>query len=254
MSHPRRMLLLAAAVTWVACGGDEGGDQGVPVPPLRDDPPVFPAVPAEEGPAPRTGMMTYLADAARFTDCATAAAYPIAQEGGYAALERAYLAARPAPGEPVLVTVQAAVAAREGMEGGLIPTLLVDSLLEVHPDRGCGGERPDAPLERTEWVLAEVVGGVPVPPGVEATLVLDPERSAAAGSTGCNRFDGSYRLDGGRLTFGMSAATRMACPETSMALEVDYLEALRLAGSYRLLGPTLELLGAGGPVARFRAR
>jgi len=199
-------------------------------------------------------MMTYLADAATFVDCATGTAYPVATEGGYLALERAYLASRAGPGEPLLVSVHASVGARQGMEGGPLPTLVVDSLVEIMPGRGCGDEAPDAPLERTEWLLVGVVGGVPVPDGVEATLVLDPDEPAAAGSTGCNRFTGTYRIDGGRLTFGMTAATRMACPDPLMALEADYLEALRLAGSYRLQGSTLELLGADGPVARFRAR
>ena len=99
--------------------------------------------------------------------------------------------------------------------------------------------------------LVSVPGGGEVPSGSDASLLLHPEERAATGSTGCNRFTGSYTLNGGRLSLGMTATTRMACPPPLMALEADYLEALRLTGSFRILGDTLELLGEAGAVARF---
>ncbi|HYG45014.1 MAG TPA: META domain-containing protein, partial [Bordetella sp.] len=44
---------------------------------------------------------------------------------------------------------------------------------------------------------------------------------------GCNRYMGSYKLQGGKLSISVPATTRMACPAPERArLEVDYLQAL----------------------------
>lgn len=200
------------------------------------------------------GMMTYMADAARFTECRTGLDFAVAMEGAYLAMERAYLDARSAPGDPLLVSVRGRLALHPGMEGDPVRTLFVDGFEGAFPGVGCGGAEADLPLEGTEWVLTEVVGGVTVPEGADASLVLASMEGRAAGSSGCNRFIGTYDLAGGRITFGMEALTRRACSGPLMDLERDYMEALRLTGSYRLVGATLELLGESGPVARFRAR
>ena len=42
---------------------------------------------------PLRGMLTYVADEARFTECLTGRDYPLVKDGDYAALEHAYLAA-----------------------------------------------------------------------------------------------------------------------------------------------------------------
>ena len=48
-----------------------------------------------------SGMYSYLADAANFTECLTGARYPVAMEADNLALERAYLArARTSPARP----------------------------------------------------------------------------------------------------------------------------------------------------------
>lgn len=200
------------------------------------------------------GMMTYMADAARFTECRSGASFALATEGAYLSLERAYLDARSAPGEPLLVAVRGRLAVHPGMEGGPVPTLFVDGFEGAFPGVGCGGTEAEAALEGMEWSLVEVAGGAPVPMEADASLVLEPTEGRASGSSGCNRFIATYTLAGGRLTFGMEALTPRACSDPLMALERDYMEALRLTGSYRLVGGELELLGEAGPVARFRPR
>ncbi len=66
--------------------------------------------PAALQPTDRTetwqGIYSYQADAGRFVECRTGANMPVAQAGDNALLEAAYLAARPAPGAPMLVEVQ----------------------------------------------------------------------------------------------------------------------------------------------------
>ena len=112
---------------------------------------------------------------------------------------------------------------------------------------------PEAPLEGTEWRLVEMPGAPDPPAGARATLLLEHGGGTVRGSTGCNSFDGAWEIAGTRLSLGLGALGTAACPEALARLEADYLEALRRAGSYRLRGDTLELLGAEGVVARFRA-
>jgi len=194
--------------------------------------------------------MTYLADAPRFTECGSGTSFVMAADGDYLAAERAYLDAG-AQGEPLRVTFDGRVARRPGMEGGDVDAVVVTRFGGAEPGRGCGDEPVTAPLEGTLWSLVALPGARAVPAGARATLVLDPEARTASGSTGCNRFTGRYDLQGGRLTVGITATTRMACPEALVALDADFLDALRVAGSYRFVGAFLELLGETGPVARF---
>jgi copper homeostasis protein (lipoprotein) len=209
------------------------------------------AVTSQEGERAFRGMMVYMADAPRFTDCETSLSYPMAQEGDYLAAERAYLDARSGPGEPVLMNFQGMLARRPGMEGGEVDAVVVTAFGGVDPGSGCGPEPLTGLLEGTEWRLVALPGAVDVPTDAVATLLLDPDGHRSSGSTGCNRFTGGYDLAGGRLTVSLSALTRMACPDPLATLEVDYLEALRGAGTYRFAGGLLELLGEAGPVARF---
>lgn len=121
------------------------------------------------------------------------------------------------------------------------------------------GSRAEAPgtgtasraLEGTEWALASLDGAaVTVPSGWERpTLRLADGR--AEGTTGCNRFSGSYELSGDRLTFGPAAATRRACPG-DMGLEASYLRALEATDRYTTSGDRLTLYDGERAVAEFR--
>jgi len=88
------------------------------------------------------GMVRYLADAASIRLCATGAQLPVAMEGDFRALERAYLKALPAgaAGQPLLVNLHGLITSRPSMELGQPPqrTLVVERLVGVHPGQGCG--------------------------------------------------------------------------------------------------------------------
>ncbi|KAA0011892.1 META domain-containing protein [Billgrantia pellis] len=124
---------------------------------------------------------------------------------------------------------------------------------------GCTGlEGPtshDESLENTYWkliragdVMAEALDN-----RREAHVVLHAEERRVAGSTGCNRLTGSYRLENDSLRFGPLITTRMAClqgGETEQAL----LEALEVAASWQVEGVALTLKDeAGIAVAHFEA-
>jgi heat shock protein HslJ len=109
-----------------------------------------------------------------------------------------------------------------------------------------------ADLLGTRWLLVEVGGEAVAPLGEEraAHLILDPAESRAYGSGGCNRFTGSFELNGEELRFGPIAATRMACEEPVMRLETEFFDALASVGRYELDGETLVLLDGDTVVAR----
>lgn len=142
---------------------------------------------------------------------------------------------------------------------GEAPAIVPDSGVVPLRTDSAGGRLPSEPellgpatLEGTEWVLVSLPGAPDPPEGARATLVLDDERGILHGSTGCGTFDGSYQLEGGRLRLGVTGVVPASCADALARLATDYLEALRLTGSWRLRADTLALIGEAGVVARFR--
>ncbi len=108
----------------------------------------------------RRGYYRYLADAASFADCERRETFPVLFEGDHRALERAYLAARQRPGDPMMVRLRGTLVQR-APEPGLPPRLhlRVDEFLMVLPDHDCDGpierrSRPARPLEAESEPLA----------------------------------------------------------------------------------------------------
>jgi heat shock protein HslJ len=93
--------------------------------------------------------------------------------------------------------------------------------------------------------------GVTAPPGRAATLRLSAGDRRAAGNGGCNRFGGTYTLEGSGLRFGPLASTKMFC-EGVIEQEQAFLGALAAATGYRVEGNDRLLLGPDGPLARLR--
>jgi len=110
------------------------------------------------------------------------------------------------------------------------------------------------PLIDTQWVLTELANA-PVPAGErqrEASIRFQTE-GKVSGSTGCNRFSGTYALEGHLLHFGQLAMTRMACAD-DQGIEADYMKALETTRQFQIHRNTLDLLdGAGRNAARFKA-
>jgi heat shock protein HslJ len=99
------------------------------------------------------------------------------------------------------------------------------------------------------------MGASPVSPMAgdkQPRLLLDPAENRATGFAGCNRFFGSYELDGSSLTFGPIGATRMACPYLETGLETSVMEALGSTRQWKTAGGELLLLAGDDVQARFR--
>jgi heat shock protein HslJ len=64
-----------------------------------------------------------------------------------------------------------------------------------------------------------------------------------SGNSGCNQFNGAYKVDGNQIKIGPLASTMMMCsdPEGVMDQEARFLAALQSAASYEIEGNVLQL-------------
>jgi heat shock protein HslJ len=205
------------------------------------------------------GEMTYLADAARFTECATGRSYPMAMEGDYITAERAYTGAVSRPGGPLYVTFEGAITDRPKMEGeGTERSVVVSRFINVWPSQRCTRAIAAASLKNTYWRIVRL-GADPVSIAAgrrEPHLLLRSAdgRDSYAATAGCNQLVGGFTTSGEAIRFSAAAATLMACPPPLDALERNLAEALGAARRWRVTANTLELFDeAGAPVGLFEA-
>jgi heat shock protein HslJ len=100
-------------------------------------------------------------------------------------------------------------------------------------------------LAGTSWLLSEIAGAPPVSSDNPAELEFNAE-GGIAGSTGCNRFFGSYTVSGDTLSFGQLGSTMMACPDEVMQQETSFLQLMGVVASYSIVDDTLTLSTADG--------
>jgi copper homeostasis protein (lipoprotein) len=203
------------------------------------------------------GMYSYMADAGIFRECVSQVRFPVAQAADNAALEHGYGAARGEPGEAILVTLDARIAARPGMEGDrLVDAVVVERFIGAWPGETCGNPLVTANLIDTYWKLTRI-GDQPVPlrpEGREPHMILQSDGNRVGGFGGCNRFMGGFRQAERSLEFGQIASTMMACMD-GMDLEQEFLGTLGATSTWKITGEHLELYDSGGTViARFEAR
>ncbi|MBB1516799.1 META domain-containing protein [Tessaracoccus sp. MC1679] len=114
----------------------------------------------------------------------------------------------------------------------------------------CASATPAAPpssgdLVGVTWLLEDLAGEAPVD-GSPVTVHFADD-GALFGSGGCNRFSGTYEIDGGTLTVGDALpSTMMACADDVMALESSFFTALTDARGFAVDGETLTLNDEGG--------
>lgn len=195
------------------------------------------------------GMFTYFADAPTFVHCATGLMHPVAQEGDYLDLERAYLEDRPGPAEPLFVTLDATIEMRPQMEGPDRLTLIADGFDATWPGETCARAAAAPRLTDTVWRLRSI-DGVSItwsPPAREPFILFNAEDARVNASVGCNTMRGSFDADAdGALSVGPFASTMMACPDRLAAQEATLAAAFEETASYHIGGRTLRLLDAEG--------
>jgi len=203
------------------------------------------------------GMFAYMADAATITLCDDGRRLPVAMEANYKALEKAYMAAHPQPGQALLARLEGTLAQRPSLEESQPPrpTLVVERFLDLSPRETCGQPLADSPLRGTYWKLVRLNGEPVEVTGKrqEPHLIFAENERRVSGSSGCNRVLGDYEADGDKLRLGQMAGTMMACL-TGMDLEQRFLQTLNKVARYRINSSHLEMLDATGTVlARFEA-
>lgn len=107
-------------------------------------------------------------------------------------------------------------------------------------------------LAGSEWVPLEI-DGVPASEPTRAFVRFGGE-GRLSGNSGCNRFVGTYEIDGAMLRVGPDVAvTRMACPPAIMEAEARLLRVLETARGFSRDGIAIDLTGEdGGTVLRMR--
>lgn len=108
------------------------------------------------------------------------------------------------------------------MRGSMVALLAGFCLLA-----GCAGTPQRSPLDflaSGSWRLLALEGQV-----LEADnpdLSFDKAAGTVHGFNGCNRYQGSFVLDGDRIRFGQLGSTRMAGSPEAMAMEQRFMAAL----------------------------
>jgi len=222
-----------ARVSKVTAGDGVGGAGADPTPALR-------------------GFVTFAAESASFTDCATGRDYPIAEEGDYTALEHAYVAAGREPGGPVMASFEGEIVERPGGNGRAAQAIVhVQRFVGIWPDEACEPAKGNRPLVETRWRIARLRETALAPEAglAEAYLVLQAgEGQRFAASVGCNMLVGGFEMERRRLAFGPVAATLMACPPPLDSQERLLGEVLGAVRGWQIDGERLELLDDAGAV------
>jgi copper homeostasis protein (lipoprotein) len=205
------------------------------------------------------GEMTYMADAASFTECMTGRRYPIAMEGDFVKLERAYVAAVAAPGAKLYVTFDGSIVDRPKMEGeGVERTVVVNRFINAWPGEQCERAMAHASLSNTYWRIVRLGDqSVRAAEGRrEPHLVLregDGLRDYRA-TVGCNKLSGDYSVDVDSIRFTPATSAAAPCEPQLAAMEQSLAAMLTQAARWRISANTLELFDANGaPIALLEA-
>lgn len=126
-------------------------------------------------------------------------------------------------------------------------TLLAAFLLSACQP-GAGGSSTS--LQETVWLLQSYLDNqentVQALSGSNVFIVFSNDGKVAGNAT-CNRFSGSYTINGDKISINPGAMTLMMCPgEDLMDQERDFIAALSGAASYKIEGDLLNLLAEDG--------
>jgi heat shock protein HslJ len=203
------------------------------------------------------GMFVYLADAALFTECLTDRRFPVAMEGAYLELEKAYLNEAGEPGAPLMASVEGSIQQRPAADQPATrATVVVERFINVWPGETCERNRVDASLTNTYWRLVKLgEDDTGAAPGRrEPHLLLQEKERRFRATVGCNQLIGRYDAAGSTLRFHATASTRMVCPPPLDRLEQRLITILETTATSRIDGQFLELEDEDGqPIALLQA-
>lgn len=118
------------------------------------------------------------------------------------------------------------------------------AFLTLKDMRPIADSNADTPIAGTDWRPVSI-GERFVPADARLQLRFEVD-GKLDGNGGCNRFFGSYTIQGTVIDIGAIGATRMACPEPQMELEADFFLALETVEKFEVRGNRLLLLDGAG--------
>ena len=89
------------------------------------------------------------------------------------------------------------------------------------------------------WVLTNI-GSLSTSKDVQTTITFG-EDNQISGSTGCNRYFGSFELNEGSFSVSGIGSTRKMCPEKAMTQEQNFILTLEGANSIKMFGDNLVI-------------
>lgn len=112
----------------------------------------------------------------------------------------------------------------------------------------CGNSKDIAAMETNKEAMEQISGTYYVTNVGEnnysqekLTLQFDQDTKSVSGFSGCNRFTGTYKIDGNSITFGPLASTRMHCQEANNNIEKNMLSALNNVNTVAIKNQELTL-------------
>jgi heat shock protein HslJ len=103
---------------------------------------------------------------------------------------------------------------------------------------------PAAGLDETQWDVVAINNGTQGVASVVngTTVTIAFQKGIVVGSTGCNNYRGTYKVQGSAITFGGVATTRRMCLDTGvMEQEQQFLASLAAVSTWAIEGDMLDL-------------
>lgn len=142
-----------------------------------------------------------------------------------------------------------------GRAWSVVPLLLVAFVLPACGGYGAGSASNDqdpASLEGVSWILTQMLTTGGQTQIVDVGVSAEFDGTTISGNSGCNSYHASYEADGGEISFGPIAGTKMACGDAEASTETRYLQLLGDVASYEVSGRSMSMSnGDGTPVLQF---
>ncbi len=114
-------------------------------------------------------------------------------------------------------------------------------------------DKETTPLTETHWVLTNLNTKVisKNEEGMESFIIFSNDKSFS-GFAGCNKYQGVYSSEKGKISCGKIGITRMACEDSNN--EEEFIKFLNKVKSYKITDKQLVLKGKGKKIAIFEAK
>src|SRR5690554_264912 len=126
-------------------------------------------------------------------------------------------------------------------------------LLSTFTFTSCGNSKEVTAMEANKETMTQISGiyyvstiGENNHDSDELTIQFEEQSNTVSGFLGCNRFTGTYTLDGNSISFGPLATTRMMCEEANNKMEQNMLSALENTTSINIENQELSLSNSKG--------